>query len=376
MTRLRVLVAVVALTGFVLVGCGDDGLDVEQGRLEVSGRVVVDASDGSQSVVTDGHTVDFGDVITVEDGTATLTLARGQVYELRSGEEDAVLEVASAPRLLAGDVLVSEGFPAQLRWDTTTLSARGAVKVESAVPQAVAYAGRTRIDGAGDLDELLGLRQVVLTPSAEPSPLDYDGADDWDRRYLGEAIAFGERLEALARGYTADLGPGGGRSASFFEAVLPPLDDEPEFSADLLDPDRDVGETLVGAAIAVQGVEDTFRERWVEVFSFRDDGAAWGIVALDQGVSSAPLLETIELAITTPTSSLPPSTTEPPETTTSSPSPTTTNGPPTTGGTPPPSPPTSPPPPPSTGLLEPLVDPVSEILQDLLEVLGLGAGGL
>lgn len=365
-TAIRALLAfAVGIT--TLAGCGgDDGPGIDEARLEVDGTVTVDFANGSSQTVTAGRTLAFGDVVSVEEGTATLELAGGQTYELRAVPTATTLEVGSPPTLTSGEVLVVEGFPAQVRHGSTTVSALGAAKLDAAVPEVVSYAGRARIDGAGSLDEVLGLRQVVLTSSATPEPLAYDGSDPWDRRHLADAIAFGERLEALARGYTADLGTRT-PSASFFEAVLPALAEEREFSDDLLG-DRSAGETIVGAAIAIQGQEGTFRERWASVFEFRDQGAAWGLVARDQGVSSAPLLDTVELAVgsprpdpTTSTTTRPTSTTAPPDTTTpeTPPGPTTTEPPP-----PPPSPPT-------TGLLDPVLDPVTQILDDLLGVIGL-----
>ena len=120
----------------------------------------------------------------------------------------------------------------------------------------------------------------------------------------------------------------------------------------------------------VQGRRGTFRERWEAVFAFRAAGAAWGLVALDQGVSSAPVLDTIELAIgasdgthaSAPTSDVAP--TRPTVPTTAAP-----GAPPTTGTT---TTTTAPPPPPSGGLLDPVIDPTSQVLGDLLDVLGLG----
>jgi hypothetical protein len=79
--------------------------------------------------------------------------------------------------------------------------------------------------------------------------------------------------------------------------VLPGLSDEPEFTVNLLAPGRPAGETLVGAALADLGDRGTFGERWRSVFGFRDAGAAWGLVALDQGVDRAPLLGAITQAV-------------------------------------------------------------------------------
>ncbi len=358
----------VLIVGVVVVSLrGDDGPGPDEARLRVDGSVERTAVDGSVETLTSDTTVAFGDQIVVVDGLATVELAGGQQYEVRAAPTPSELEIGAPPRLIAGDVLVLAGFPAQVRYQSTTVSAMGAMKLVSGVPSVVSYAGRARIDGAGELDEVVGLRQVVLTSSAVPEPLVYDGSDGWDRRYLSEAIAFGSRLEALARGYTADLGNNRGRSASFYEAVVPALAEEREFGSDLL-ADREAGETIVGAAIVVQGREGTFRERWDNVFTFREQGAAWGLVALDQGVSSAPLLDTVELAVSAPRPAPTASTTPRPTTTTEPARPTPVDPPagPTTTTTPPPDPS-----PPTTGLLDPVLDPVATILQDLLGIIGL-----
>lgn len=366
MTRLgMVLTAFAAVVA--LVACGDGGQPAEdEARLRVSGSATVDFAAGGTETVDGDVTLAFGDIVTVDGGTATLELAGGQTYELRADPTPTTLEVGAPPTLTDGDVLVTDGFPAQVRHASTTVSALGAMKLDASVPEVVSYTGRARIDGAGSLDEVLGLRQVVLTSSATPEAIEYDGADPWDRRYLADAIAFGDRLEALARGYTADLGART-PSVNFYEAVLPALAEEREFGADLLD-DRAAGETIVGAAIVVQGRDGTFRDRWEAVFGFRDQGAAWGLVALDQGVSSAPLLDTVELAVgaprpttTTTSTTTTSTTTDPPDTTTTEPpqGPTTTE------------PPEPPPSPPTTGLLDPVLDPVGAILDELLGVIGL-----
>ena len=366
MTRLRAMV-VVFVSVVSLVACGDGGGPTEdEARLRVTGSATVELVDGGTERVDGDTTLAFGDVVTLDEGTATLELAGGQTYELRAEPTPTTLEVGAPPTLEAGDVLVTGGFPAQVRHDAATVSALGAMKVDAAVPEVVSYIGRARIDGAGSLDEVLGLRQVVLTSSAVPEALEYDGADPWDRRFLADAVAFGTRLEALARGYTADLGART-PTVNFYEAVLPALADEREFGADLLD-ERAAGETIVGAAIVVQGREGTFRDRWDAVFEFRDQGAAWGLVALDQGVSSAPLLDTVELAVGAP---------RPPSTTTSTTSTSTTTDPPDTTTSEPPQgptttdPPAPPPSPPTTGLLDPVLDPVGAILDELLGVIGL-----
>lgn len=364
-------IAMVTVIALVVASCGgDDGPGPEQARLEVEGRASVTTADGAIETVAGRATLGFGDVVSMEEGTAVLELADGSTYELRfRGDVGTEITVGAPPTVTAGDALVVAGFPARVKVDTATLTAQGALRVDAEETVAAAYAGRTRVAGVGDIDELTGLRRLVLVAGAELEPISFDGTDEWDRRFLGEAVAFGDRLEALARGYTNDLPPGGGRTAGFFQAVVPALADEREFNDDLLAVERAPGETLVGAAIAVQGRIGTFRHRWAAVFAFRDAGARWGLVALDQGVSSAPVLETIELAIGgTATTTVPAPTTSAPTTSTSAPSPdpTTTTQTSTTTTT------TTTTAPPPSGPLDLVTDPAQELLDGLLDLLGLG----
>lgn len=358
--------------GAVVLRADPDDPGPDQARLQLDGAASVTAVDGTtRELVDEVEVLAFGEQVAMASGSAELKLADGSTYELRSREDTAtILEVGASPRVLAGELLVVGGFPAQVSVDTATLTAQGALRVDADDLVAGAYAGRARVTGVGDVGELVGLRRLVLVAGGTPEPITFDGTDEWDRRYLGEAIAFGERLEALARGYTSDLPPGQGRSVSFFESVLPALADERELGEDLLDPARPPGETLVGAAITVQGRQGTFRERWQEVFAFRAAGAAWGLVALDQGVSSAPVLDTIELAIDASDGAVAsPTTTRagpPAPTTTSSTADTTTTRPTTTTTTT-----TAPPAPPEGGLLDPVLGPVVDVLDRLLEALGL-----
>ena len=74
-------------------------------------------------------------------------------------------------------------------------------------------------------------------------------------------------------------------------------DAEPAFSDASLDPQRSPWETLVGVAIAVEGKQTSFPERYAAVFTFRDEGASWGLVAADQRVTRSPLLRELDLAI-------------------------------------------------------------------------------
>lgn len=389
MTARRALLAALALAVVVPAGCSDDGPGAGEARLEVDGEALVERRDGEQEVVDDSTNVGPGDRIEITDGVATMAMRGGSRFELRAGIGDAadsVLLMGEVPVLEAGDLLVSTPGSTDIESAGTSLTVEeGAARVSRAHGVGVAaYDGTTLLDSAGQERTVPALRQMLVPrlgrPPQAPRPLAYDADDPWDRRFLGAAIDVGDRLHALATGYTRNLRQGEGRTPGFFRLVLPGLDDEPDFGAQLIRLDRPPGETLIGAAIADLGKRGDFVERWQSVFRFRDEGAHWGLVALDQDVSGAPLLGVIEeavssspLAFVEPDVSAPATTTPPSSPPSTEPSTTTTNPPTTTSPPAPTDPPIIDSPlEPLTPSLEPVVDPLQEVVQGLVDgLLGL-----
>jgi hypothetical protein len=185
---------------------------------------------------------------------------------------------------------------------------------------AASYVGDLAVTSAGRDLVVPALRQAgVPGPGllpAVPTPLDYRADNPWDRRYLGDAIDLGDELQARSQGFTAQLAPGEGHTAGFYRQLLPALENEQAFTQALLPPDMAPGDTLVGAAIAVQGKNGSFLDRWRSVFDFHDQGARWGLVALDQHVTRGPLLSEVDDAlgrrsVGTTTAAAPPGATAP-----------------------------------------------------------------
>jgi hypothetical protein len=302
-----------ALTVLVLVGmtsaCCTRRPSQAVGRLEVNGRAEVDTADSGKQTVTGSRTLRNGEQVTLVDGTATLSLGSGRQLELRKGT---VLRLALVPgttgrteprgELVSGDVLlVATGDAATLvAGDTTVTVPTGAARVSRSLALVVAvYEGAASVDSAGSVAAVPALRQVTVPAPGLPSrraPLAFSPGDSWDRRYLGDAIELGNQLVTRSRGFTGQLSPGDGTTADFYRRILPVLANQP-FDDSLIGPDRPPGETLVGAAITVEGTRGEFRNRWESVFSFHDEGAPWGLVALAQGVTSGPLLTTVDAAI-------------------------------------------------------------------------------
>jgi hypothetical protein len=358
------------------------------------------ASAGSSSFeeVDERRSVHVGDRLRVDEGSAVLELGDQRRAELRKGSEIVLRAgppggASIAPELAAGDVLLSaavEPFEASTP-DVRASVSGGSARLSRGSPVVLAtYSGRAGVSSAGSTLEVPALRQVSVPAGAplppRPSPLSYQPGDSWDQRLLGDAIELGDQLVARSRGFTAQIGTGQGKTPGFYRIILPALENEPGFDVAALGPNRDPGEALVGLAITVEGRRGTFDERVRSVFGFHDEGAAWGIVALDQGVTRAPLLASIDEAIGRGPRSVAeggPAPTPPPPPPTSTPTrrPTATTAPPRTRGTVV-SPPTTVPPPPNNmpsgdpGPLRTGVPAVDNTVNSLVDLLRGLLGGL
>ena len=290
------------LAGALLLGagCSRDPVAPGQARLTFDGRVLVASKGSAYRPAKDGATLSSGDKVKVASGTASLELAGGALDLRRSSE----VLIGKVPTLLAGESLVtSQKRALEVRAGDAIARVDGAARLERTLAVTLAsYAGTARLSTTGRRLDVPALRQAT-TPAAgvlpaRPSPITVDEDDAWDRRFLGVAIELDRQLETRSTGFTSQLAPDEGRTVGFFKQVLPKLADEPAFSAQLLEAEREPGETLVGASIALVGTRGSFLSRWASSFAFREDGAAWGIVALDQAVKDVPgLTGTIDAAI-------------------------------------------------------------------------------
>ena len=188
-----------------------------------------------------------GDAVTLTSGTGELHLKGGSVLALRSGVDgakDSVVVMGPIPVLQAGDLLVTTSGDQAVSADQTkvTVSSGSARVTRSVGVRVAAYDATVALDSAGQQRTIPALREMEVPalgqPPETPRPFTYDPTDPWDRRFLGEAIDLGQRLEALANGYTQNLAPGEGHTVAFYEQILPDLAHQPEFTADLLDRNR------------------------------------------------------------------------------------------------------------------------------------------
>ncbi|CAN5127663.1 hypothetical protein BH24ACT1_BH24ACT1_12980 [soil metagenome] len=375
------------------------------GSLALTGTAEVEGPGGTHRLTTGDHDLAAGNRVRILSGGAVMGLPGDGSLELRAGpgaRDGSRLEIGPIPTLLDGDALLVAGEQEQV---VETGGARlslvdGAARMFRSTGAIFAvYKGRASLTSGGrTLDGgLPALRQVVVPDAGmlplAPSPLRVsDPPDPWDRRFLGEAIGLESVLQQRSVGFTTLL-PGVEADIFFFQAVFPGLLMEPAFDQALVDrQDRPVGETLVGAAIALVGERGDFAGRWQEVFELREEGAGWGIIALDQLAPRAALLATLDEAVArspllfgSPSPGpvfqpvRPPAQVSPAPP--SAPAPVRPSQSPTRVAPPPPPPPPRPAgpvpsPPGGDGVSDPVVDPVTDLLDGVLDGLGGVTDGL
>lgn len=302
---MRVIAAsclIAATTAGLLTSCGDHADD---GRtIEVRGTAVV--TDGATRSVLHGgrHRVPVDAVVRVTRGRAVLDLAGDATAELRSGVgsvADSRLRVAATPALLDGEALVVNGQPVRLAvGDLVVALGDGASRLRNTASATVGvYAGRARIDAHGRRVTVPAFRQLTVAGTAavprRPVPFVYDqrNPDPWDRRFLGVAIDLGEQLDRRSLALSRQLTPPT-TDAAYVASLLPALRRQRAFGDALVSPSRALGETLVGASIALESPARDFGRGWSRVFGFRSDGARWGLVAVAQRARRGPLVAQLD----------------------------------------------------------------------------------
>lgn len=404
---LALLNAVVLACALVATATGAAGERTPErlATLALEGVAVIDGADGVRRVTAGDHGLVAGEEVEILSGEGVLRLGGERALELRAGEQGGSrVAMGPIPTVEGGDVLALAGDEELVveAAETRLSLVGGAARISRATGASfVVYQGRAGLTSGGRTLEggLPPLRQVVVSDAGMLplglTPMRFDHPPDpWERRFLGEAIALEGALERRSVGFTSSLRDDFTPDIFFFHAVLPGLRNQPSFDQALLDEqDRPVGETLVGAAVALMGRGDDFAHRWDEVFDLRTRGAGWGVVAADQGAPWSALLSALDGAVgRSPLLFAPPSSDvfQPPAppvrrrpVTPPPPAPPVVR--PVRPSSPPPPPPPAPPPPPPApaparsgdeGVLDPLVDPVGELLDGVLDELGGATDGL
>jgi hypothetical protein len=298
--------AVAGVLALSLAGCSS-GSPPAAGRLTVEGDAEVLRPGEDRLAVKGSRDLKVGDRVRIRQGTGVIRLSDDRRLEIRTGS-DLELQAADGaakvrPSLMSGDLLVvSDAQPFAVGTSGADVAVQGDTRISRGVSLLVAtYEGTAQLSAGGSTLTVPALRQAAIPATgqfpATVAPLEYSTSDSWDQRYLSDAIDLSNQLTGRSDGFAAQLGPNEGRSVAFFRDLFPRLAAEPAFTAALVNPIRSPGETLVGAAITLEGTRGTFAERWASVFGFRDQRAPWGLVAKEQGVDRAAVIRVIDDAI-------------------------------------------------------------------------------
>lgn len=300
-TASRGIVAVLCCVVLVAAACSsDEGLKTGDAASLAPDSVAEVAVGGGEwkSYVS-------GDVI-AEDAQVRATtqearlVFRGGQARLAPGATATVQ--ADTVTLQRGEVLVdSESGLAVLRGDTR-VAVTGAVRVSSGLASRVAvYRGAAAVERPAQARAVTALRQLDLVPfrlSAQGDPLRYREGDPWDREFLADAIAFDGEAARVARGIDVEFGTAP-RRPSFYvgftqRQALPLLRrTAPVSKGNRFGPASDV---LLTAFVAdAAGPAGSLREGIKSVSQLRQEGARWGLIALELDVRSDAVVAAIDM---------------------------------------------------------------------------------
>jgi hypothetical protein len=293
--------AVAALVLLPLASCTSADDSTAPYTLELDGTARV----AGGALLHDGeHALVVGDTLRLQAGSATLTLPGDATLELRAGPNGTVLEIGPVPTLVDGDALLLAGDKGlRLRSGAASIElVDGAARVRRATGVDLAvYQGEATVESFGADLTTPALRQTAISDTGtlplRPLPLVYDRAspDPWDVRFLGDAIEMGAELDRWSRAITVEAATRPDSDVALVRMVVPSLGPD-VLSPALVDPDRSLGETVVGASIALGG-DGAFAERWDDALALRDEGADWGLVALDQRAERGRVLGLLDEAL-------------------------------------------------------------------------------
>jgi hypothetical protein len=338
--------------------------------LQMSRGSATVSAGGRTEKVTGAAAIAVGYHVTVDPNSlAVLHLGSGRTFELAEGE--ASIAGPDRIKLARGAALGDLTAEGQIETNGLTVSSEsGTFRVTSgATAEVGVFAGQASMSVPGARLSVPAFREAATatgTSMTAPRPLEIlAGGDEWDHRYLGDAIDLDARLASFGGGLDAQLGNATGRD--FFRLVIADPAALAHVEPFLSRPRSDV---LIGLVLAAatsrpdppQATFDQIMDLWLA-------GESWGLLAMEYHVPAqevfAGLLAAIRkvgITVTNPTPGVVPIpvTTKPPVTAAG----------PTPRASATPVPLRTPmPTPSSTGVLNQVIDPVTTLLTRLLNLL-------
>ena len=291
--------AVIAgLLAVALAGCSHSTNSFA--RLTVDGQASLVTPSGGTRTAHNGEGISAGDRVQVTSGEASVHLRDGMV-QLRAGSE---LIVDDNLRLMAGAVLIQPaGKPLRVSALTASLivpsgAAQMALGGSASTLIAKVYQETSELDLDGNPPSSIAAPRQAIVAADNPqpvqaTPLKYEDADGWDHLYLAPAIAFSGQLAAAAAGFNAQVPANQGKDAAFYQQLVPGLSGRSDFASAFQVVDRTPsggsactpGDCLIASVIALRGTKDTIQTRLANELAFYGQGAPWGFVAYDQGIT-------------------------------------------------------------------------------------------
>ena len=291
--------AVIAgLLAMALAGCSHSTNSFA--HLSVDGQASLVTPSGGTRTAHSGEGISAGDRVQVTSGEASVHLRAGTV-QLRGGSE---LIVDDNLRLMAGAVLIQPaGKPLRVSALTASLNvpsgaAQMALGAGASTLTAKVYQGTSELDLDGNPPSSIAAPRQAIVAADNPQPvqaipLKYEDADGWDHLYLAPAIAFSGQLAAAAAGFNAQVPANQGKDAAFYQQLVPGLSGRSDFASAFPVVDRTPsggsactpGDCLIASVIALRGTKDTIQTRLANELAFYGQGAPWGFVGYDQGVT-------------------------------------------------------------------------------------------
>jgi hypothetical protein len=340
-------------------------LQMSQGSATIS-------AGGRTEKVTGAAAIGVGYHVTVDPNSlAVLHLGSGRTFELAEGE--ASVTGADRIQLVTGAALGDLTAKGQIETHGLTVSsASGTFRVTSSATAGVGvFAGLVSMSVPGATLSVPAFREAATvsgTSMTAPRPLEIlAGGDVWDHRYLSDAIDLDARLASFGGGLDAQLGNATGRD--FFRLVIADPVALAHVEPFLSRPRSDV---LIGLVLAAATSRpDPPQATFDQIMGLWLAGESWGLLAMEYHVPAqevfAGLLAAIRKVGITATNPTPgvvpiPVTTKPPVIATG-PTPKASAAP-VPLGTPSPTPTPS-----STGVLNQVIDPVTTLLNRILNLL-------
>lgn len=273
---------------------------LEDGTLEVEAGSGDWAGVPRGAPIADGATVravDESAVLRLREGT--LTLARGAEATLTEGRADLAL----------GSLLVERDAAFDVTLGLVSATGRGRWRADaSTAPRVAVYDGGAVTEGPLDREVVIApLQQADIVDAAlvpEPEPLRYLFADPWDARFLADAIAVDRYVEQLEAGLTGrygvlpqrpafyeDFAVAGGLPADAFRTMAPVSVE------DRLGPPAAVLVAAIVVEAIVQRAGLPAQAAVAHVRELRERGATWGLIAVSADLRASDLRAVADAAL-------------------------------------------------------------------------------